>query len=316
MTQPYNICSKSCCRCRRQWTQAAVNITFLTLSLAALLLRTTSVYADEGGLRNLFPTTLSSLDGLNNHRNGDNGGGLFSAKQQQHSRQLATDRCWIYSRWESRCNRRSGCTHNGTNCVPDNMIALTSSTAEVHELCSVNRWSRICLRSGCHWDQVNRKCEGPSHECQVHSGRARSCNGQDGCVFNSATQTCDMMSDTTVVITTCTKHTYRECWYADECEWKSRQCWLKGTATDDQQSNSQQVTSTSTTTTTTTTAATTTTTTTATTTTAATTTKATTTTTTTTTAQNSGGGGGGFVCPPWHPLQYKTDGSQNNEPIW
>ena len=116
-----------------------------------------------------------------------------------------------------------------------------------------------------------------------------------------------MMSDTTVVITTCTKHTYRSCWYADECEWKSRQCLLKGTSIDDQQSNTQQITTPATTTTTTTAAITTT---------ATTTTKATTTTTTTTTAQNSGGGGGGFVCPPWHPLQYKTDGSQNNEPIW
>ena len=303
MTQPYYNYSTPCCRCRRQWRQTAVNITFLTLSLAALLIRTTSVHADEGGLRNLFPTTLSSLDGLSNHRDGENGGGLFlTQREQQRSRQLATDRCWIYSRSESRCNRRKGCKHNGTNCVPDNMIALSSSTEEVHETCGVNRWSRICLRNGCHWNTVDRKCEGPSHQCQVHSGRARSCNGQEDCVYNSATNTCDMMSDTTVVITKCTKHSYRGCWYDNDCGWKSRQCWLKGTEpTDGEQQNSQQVTSTTTTTTTTTTAATTTTTTT----TAATTTKA----TTTTTAQNSGGGGGGgFVCPPWHPLQYKTDG--------
>lgn len=298
MTQPYNNYSTPCCRCRRQWKQA-VNITFLTLSLAALLLRTTSVYADEGGLRNLFSTTLSSSDGLRNHRDGDyDGDGLFlTQREQQHSRQLASDDniCWLLSRSEKRCNRRTGCKHNGTNCVPNNMIALSSSTAEIHELCGVNKWSRICLRNGCHWNHGNRKCEGPSHECQVHSGRARSCNSQEDCVFNHATKTCDMISDTTVTITKCTKHSYRSCWYDNDCGWTSRQCWLKGTEPSDEQQNSQLITSTTTTTTT-----------------------AATTTTTTTAATTTTNGGGGFVCPPWHPLQYKTDGSghQNSKPIW
>jgi len=272
-------------RIRSQWRHL-IHVSFVLLVAAALFLRF-SGNGEDGYYNENF------LHSTNNGHEEEEG-------HQRHllrvtSRRTAEANCNRHHRRPNKCNKISGCSHNGHMCVPKNMMTLQFANTDADFCSQHNGRGRRCKRSGCAYIKSTKTCKKPSHECEVYNGRTRICNKFDQCVFNTGTRTCEMMAQSSVAINVCTKMRYRSCKReTSSCMWKDGSCSLKGNIEQNTATLATQQTTTTTTTKTTTTKATTP----ATTTTKATTTKATTPATTTKTTQAAVS----TQCWDWHPV--------------
>ncbi len=265
-------------RIRGHWRHL-IHLSIFILGAAALYLR---LSGDDGGYWNfiLSNNSLEVEEGQSRHLLRDI------------SRRTALANCNKFHRKPSKCNNRSGCAHNGSICVPEQMMMMQFSNMADDVCTQYNGKKRKCKKSGCAYIRSSKSCKLPSHECEAYNGRARICNRLDKCVFHPGSQQCDLMTQTSLAINSCTKKRYRACKKDSNCSWKNRTCDLKSGGNTGMQAT-----------------ATTTTTTTATTTTTTTTTPAATTTTTTTTTTPAAGS---TTCLEWHPLP----GQQTGHPTW
>lgn len=192
------------------------------------------------------------------------------------ARRTATPNCNRFHRRPNMCNAIEGCTHNRTACVPKAMMTLQFASTDNDYCANFDNAARRCRRNGCAWNKSDRTCMRATHECEFHNGRARICNSFEQCVFNSGTRDCELIQQTSMVMNVCTKQGYRKCRKDSRCQWKDRNCTLKGdsssSGTIQQQTGTQA-------------------------------TQAVTTTTTTKAAA------GTTQCLPWHPLPGQTSGT-------
>ena len=247
-------------RIQGQWKNL-VNISCFILGAAALFLR---LSGDDNFYWNFLPSTNEERG----HRH----------LLRDISRRTAEANCNRFHRRPNRCNSITGCSHNGTACVPQHMMMMQFSNA-ASDICSRhNGKGRRCKRSGCAYQRSDKTCKIPNNECEPYNGRARVCNRNQKCVYNRGPRTCELMTETSVAMNSCTKKGYRQCkGDTTNCIWKNRVCSLKSSSGTTIQQQSA--------------------------------TLATTTTTTTTKATQAAGS---TTCWEWHPKPGQTGGA----PVW